>query len=295
MDASVSFSVSTRQGQSYEATTPLNVPAHSQRTVPVASFVEGTGGIAISYTSTGSPVSVFLQQSVIRGLVPGGLSVSAAATERTTEQVITGVVVAGAERQREIGNRDEYLDATNEVRVYSPSRDVEATIRVIGEGGEVLSDALSVPAASVAELDLSALDDGTYTVVVSAPTPVAAAVRLTRGGDGEPDLQWIPAQQQVVSQADFATSALNVGEARLVLSSSEAQSVQLTAADGTTQDIELSAGLKPASMVLARGVSYRITGQSPVYGAVIVGDGNRVAGYAVTSAPSAATGVTVAP
>jgi len=214
----------------------------------------GPGGapLAVQVRSSAGPVSAWLVEGVLRGLVPGGAEVVGAAAAPATSLLVPGVVTAGS--------------APAVLRVANPGAEpVVARFSVVGTSGSAVPSgavpATAVPAGSAVDVELPALPAGGVALAVEADGPVLAAVRTDSApAAGAPgDLAWAPAAEPLSGRALVALPPAPSGssgspDARLVLTSREAAAVDvaIVGADGRTgqaRRVELPASTTTAADV----------------------------------------------
>ncbi|WP_309225438.1 DUF5719 family protein [Quadrisphaera sp. INWT6] len=212
----------------------------------------GGGPLAVQVRSSAGPVSAWLVEGVLRGLVPGGTEVVGPAAAPATSLLVPGVVTAGS--------------APAVLRVANPGAEpVVARFSVVGTSGSAVPSgavpATAVPAGSAVDVELPALPAGGVALAVEADGPVLAAVRTDSApGSGTPgDLAWAPAAEPLRGRALVALPPAAPGssgapDARLVLTSREAAAVDvaIVGADGRTgqaRRVELPASTTTAADV----------------------------------------------
>lgn len=267
----VDVTVLTATGpQQPDALQGLSLGPGEQRSVLLEGVLEGTTGqdagtagpgggpLAVQVRSSAGPVSAWLVEGVLRGLVPGGAEVVGAAAAPATSLLVPGVVTAGA--------------APAVLRVANPGAEpVVARFSVVGTSGSAVPSgavpATAVPAGSAVDVELPALPAGGVALAVEADGPVLAAVRTdSAGGAGTPgDLAWAPAAEPLGGPALVALAPAPPGsgsgsgssaapDARLVLTSREAAAVDvaIVGADGRAgqaRRVELPASTTTAADV----------------------------------------------
>lgn len=161
------------------------VPAGSDRSVVLAGLAPGQKSLAVRARSNGGAISAVIQQSVLRGLVPGGVEFLTPVAAPDQAQVITGVQTLDPALAKELSGQSGYADAQTTLQVAVPgAADAIVQVQVFGQGGPASlpnGGVFTAKAGSVTELPLSGLAAGNYTVQISAPTAVTAAVRSVRG------------------------------------------------------------------------------------------------------------------
>ncbi len=274
------------------------------RQIVLAGLAGNQESLAVRVRSDGGRIAGFVQQSVLRGLTPGGVEMLSPTGGAGVTQVLPGVVVQDDATARRIREQEGYGSAAPQLQVLVPgSSDAVLDIKVYGSDGEVAlpeGGVVTAAAGSVTAVPLEFLPEGNYTVSVTSDVSVVAAARVSRGIDaGEPvDLAGVPAAIRLgsghaVALADGADSSLVLG------APSGRGEVTLTpvAADGVLGDpvmIGIAGGTSVTvpSSSLGRnpaGVIIDATGD-PVYGAQVLTLAGARSGVSVTSVPAGATG-----
>ncbi|WP_258059013.1 DUF5719 family protein [Arthrobacter sp. B1805] len=260
--------------------------------------------VAVRVRSDGGRIAGFIQQSVLRGLTPGGVELLAPSGPAGVTQVLPGVVVQDEATARRIREQEGYGSAAPQLQVLVPgSSDAVLDIKVYGPDGEVAlpgGGVVTAAAGSVTAVPLESLPGGNYTIAVTSDVSVVASARLTRGvDDGEPvDFAGAPAAVRLGS--DHALAFAEGADVSLVLGAPSGRGeVTLTpvAADGALG--------KPVVIGIAGGTSVTVPSSSfgptpagvivdatgdPVYGAQIATLPGARAGVSVVSVPAGATG-----
>ncbi|WP_434992999.1 DUF5719 family protein [Arthrobacter sp. Ld5] len=272
----------------------LVAPGETRRIV-LAALAGDQEQVAVHVRSERGRVSGVIQQSVLRGLTPGGVDLLSPGAPAGLTQVVPGVVVQDAATARRIREQEGYGTAAPALQVLVPgTSDAVLDVRVFGSDGEVdLPGGGVVRAAggAVTSIPLDALPEGTYTAAVTSDVSVVAAARVTRGtGRGDPvDLAGAPAavrlgSDHVVALAEGVDTALVLG------APSGRGEITLTPvlADGALGE--------PVVIGIAGGTSVTVPssslGRSPV--AVLVdATGDPVYGAQVSTLPGKRTGISV--
>lgn len=173
--------------------TGITVPAKSQRVFSLAGFAPNAKYPAVHIVSTGGYVAASLQQTVIRGLEPGGIELTGPTAAPSTDLVFAGVKITGTSAIAERLSADGYADLQAALRVYVPG-DADATITVSvaseSSGSADGSYTLSAPGGVVSELPLKDLPDGSYSVSLESTQPIVAAARTSVLASGAIDFAW---------------------------------------------------------------------------------------------------------
>jgi hypothetical protein len=245
-----------------------------------------------------------VQQSVLRGLVPGGVELLTPTAAPAAGQVVPGVAIQDAATARSIRGQAGYAAASPALQVLVPgTSDAVLDVSVFGADGEVAVDGggvITVPAGALSTVPLESLPAGNYTVAVTADVPVSAAVRLSRGtGPGKPvDGGNAVAAARIGS--DSSVVFADGTDASLVFGSPSGRSeVNVTGirADGTlgaAQVFSIAGGTSvvvPASS-LGGGTAAAVISATgdPVFGAQVNTLSKGAAGISVSPVPTGTTG-----
>ncbi len=275
------------------------VPAGSQRVIPVNGLALEQRAPVIGIVSSGGNVAAYVQESIIRTLVPGGVDLTGQQTPSTT-LVIPGIAVLGEDALAPVNATSiDEDDTMPTLRLFAPDAStVEATVALI-PAGSTLADALAAPevdegsvptdahepapatpepksfdvrltAGTVSELPLSGVAKGEYTVVVSASAPIVGAVRASTTGKAGTDFAWYsPAAElgdrALVTTPDASTVVLAISNA-----TQAERAVVLTGPDGDLP-LTIPAG-GSISTPLQSKAEYSLSGMSGLRAAVRSGE-----------------------
>lgn len=152
--------------------------------------IESDGRITLRVSSS-SPIAATLQESVLEGARPAGVTF-VTPSALGTELVVPGVVV---------GKNAESIPTA---RIVNP-QDSPAKVSVTVVGSSVLevdggSD-FSVPAHSTVDVPLGGIDPGTYSVSIASPAAISAAVALVdrESAQAPRDIAWASATLPVTN------------------------------------------------------------------------------------------------
>lgn len=163
------------------------VEPSSQRIISLAALAPNVGNPVVRVTSTGGQVVPTLQQSVIRTLLPDGVELIAPGANPNVRLVIPGIRLSGISSEHSNEGGEVTIDSEPAVRVGVPGEeDATVTVTAYGVSGKPVAVKSKVPAGRVVELPFGDLDDGVYTLVVSATHPVVAAARTINYADIAP-------------------------------------------------------------------------------------------------------------
>ncbi|MEC5200126.1 hypothetical protein RCH21_002369 [Arthrobacter sp. PL16] len=273
----------------------LVAPGETRRIV-LAGLAGNQDHVAVRVRSDGGRITGVVQQSVLRGLTPGGVELLSPSAPAGVTQVVPGVVIQDPATARRVREQEGYGTAAPELQVLVPgSSDAVLDIKVYGPDGEVdLPDGgvATAPAGSVTAVPLAFLPEGNYTVAVTSDVSVVAAARVTRGiDDGEPvDLAGAPSAVRLGS--DHAMALAEGVDSALVLGAPTGRGeVTLTpvAADGVLGE--------PVVIGIAGGTSVTVPSTSlgrSAAAVVINATGDPVYGAQTMTLPGAGAGISVA-
>lgn len=266
----------------------LLVPPGSSRTINLAGLASDEEHLSVHVRSSGGPVAATVQQSVLRGLVSGGVEHLAPGAAPADSQVMTGVVIQDPKTINALSSRDGFADAVPAVEVTVPgAADAVLDIRLFGRNGQQAlagGGAVTVKAGSVAEIPLNGVPAGTYTVSVTSDVPFAAAARLL-GSPRESapmDFAWSPAAVRLGSQHVVAVPrdgrrflSFGVPDGRATVNYTP---VTVNGKLGKTESVDIAGGTTTVIGVpdTAKGpavIGYVVAASGdPAYGAVLLGE-----------------------
>ncbi|MEY4533089.1 MAG: hypothetical protein RI926_858 [Actinomycetota bacterium] len=186
--ATVTVEVFTEQGY-IEAVSGdgIIVEPGEQRIVSLAGYAPDALAPVVRVLSNGGQILANLQQTVTRTLLPSGVEWVSPGSGLATQQIITGVFVAGQHDH----DRSEVSDATSDlepgIRVLVPGeKNSEVKITLLSTEGKTVDFTANVTAKKVTQLPLAGVSDGTYTVIVTSQEPVVAGVRTVQDATTDP-------------------------------------------------------------------------------------------------------------
>ncbi|MBN9213875.1 MULTISPECIES: DUF5719 family protein [unclassified Microbacterium] len=263
----------------------------TQRVIPLAALALGEENPIVRVTSTQAPVQASLQASLTRVLTPGGVDQIAAVGAPDTSLVIPGVRVALAPDDPDAS------DIPTTLRLVAPASDGTATVTIrsaSGAAGE--PHVVPLTAGVPLQLDLTGLAVGTYTVSVSATTPITGGVWATTGFTAGSDFGWFTGAALLTEPALVAVADGPSPVLTLAADEGDDQTVTVTAADGgDARDVVVPSGASVDVSVTAGSV-YRIdAGSGAVRAAISYAADGALAGYPVQPGDAAAAAILVYP
>jgi hypothetical protein len=180
----------------------------SQRIISLAALAPNLANPVVRVTSTGGQVVPTLQQSVVRTLLPDGVELIAPGATPNVRLVIPGIRLSGMASQHASEGGVVTSDREPAIRVGVPGeQDAAVTVTAYGVSGKPVAVKSNIPAGRVVELPFGKLDDGVYTLVVSATQPVVAAARTINYADVEPFVAGTSANTAPNTPAPSGTSS----------------------------------------------------------------------------------------
>lgn len=190
MVANSSKSPATLTLEMYGSTGPINAPGGkglvvgpgAVRSVVLSGLAPDQELLSVHVKSAGGAVSAVIQQSVLRGLTPGGVDYLAPVQAPASLATIAGVRVQAPADAAKISSQNSYSDAATMLAVTVPGvGDAVVEVKAFGASGQVAlpnGGVFTAPAGKVSSLPLAGLPEGTYSLSISADASVTAAVRL---------------------------------------------------------------------------------------------------------------------
>ena len=282
----------------------LLVAPGTTRSIILAGLAPGQERLSVRVRSAGGPVAAVIQQSVLRGLTPGGVEFIAPATAPALHQVISGVDIQDPAGLAGLTGKSGFGDAGPALQITVPgSADAVIAVKLYGRDGQKAlpgGGVVTAKAGTVTEVPLSGVPAGPYTVAVSSDVSFTAAARVTRGLKTEDasDFAWSAASVRLGSQHVVPVPAS--GDRYLIFGAPEGRATisytPITAdgkvrpaaaadiAGGTTASIKV-----PADVGGSRLVGYLVSAAGdPAYGAVLLQQDGRQDISTVAIAPAAA-------
>ncbi|MFL4476432.1 DUF5719 family protein [Paeniglutamicibacter sp. MACA_103] len=203
----------------------LAVAPGESKSVILAGYAPNESALSAKVTSSGGRINATIQQSTLRGLVPGGVDYLGAAATANNTQVIPGVAILAPKLAGELGRPAANANANAEVVLAATSAEgASVKVRALGPNGEVPipgGGEVVVASNATARMPLGGLPAGNYTIVVEGDSAVSASVKMVRGTKpNEPiDLAWAGAASRLGSEHLLVLPAQ--GRATVVLNAPE--------------------------------------------------------------------------
>ncbi|MBP3043932.1 hypothetical protein KKR91_04830 [Arthrobacter jiangjiafuii] len=182
------------------------VPPGETKQIVLAGLAANEASLAVRVRTSGGPVTALVQQSILRGVTPGGVELIQPATPASPQQVISGVRIQNPADTKKVAAQSGYESVAPALQVAVPgSTNAVVSVRILDAGGDVSvpgGGVFTVPAGGVGQLPLDSLPEGTYAVEVTADVSVVAAAVTGRGAkeDAPVDLAVAPAGERLGSE-----------------------------------------------------------------------------------------------
>jgi len=273
------------------------------RSIILAGLAANEEAAAVRVRSSGGPVTAVIEQSILRGLTPGGVEIIEPTAAPSPRQVITGIALQSPETIRKLAEQEGRASVASTLNVAVPgSTDAVVHLRVFGSDGEVQipgGGVFSVPAGTVGKIPLADLPEGTYSLDLSSDVAFTAAAVFSRGTDPDERVELAVAPADTRMGSEHLAVAVPGGSSSLVFTAPDGSAevrVRAIGPDGKLQ--EEKAVAVPAGRTLTlqfadvgsgnpAGVLVTAVGDA-VYGAQLVtGEGP---GISVLPLPAGSTG-----
>lgn len=292
--ALVSLSVFGAAGETQPAAgQDIVVAARTQRVIPLAAVALGERNPIVRVTASQAPVQASLQSALTRVLNPGGLDQAAAVGTPADDLVIPGVRVTLAPGDAGAS------DVPTILRLLAPAGSGAATVTITDGNGAVGSPReVPLTAGVPLQLDLDGLPIGTYTVSVSATTPLMGAVWATTGFGAGDDFGWFTRADPLTDATLVAVADGPAPALAITAVGSAPQTVTVESLAGSdSREVTVQPGVTTVVDVTA-GATYRLTpsaGGAGVRAGVSYAGGGALAGYPVQAGDAAASAIRVYP
>lgn len=199
----------------------LLVAPGTTRSIVLAGIAPDQESLSIRARSAGGPVTAIIQQSVLRGLTPGGVDFIVPGAAPATRQVMSGVDIQDPASAKALTAKPGYADAAAALQIAVPGpADAVVEIKLYGRDGQKAlpgGGVVTAKGGSVTEVSLAGVPAGQYTVAASSDVSFTAAARVTRGltSNSATDFAWSPSSARLGSQ--HVVTVPRAGDRYLVL------------------------------------------------------------------------------
>jgi hypothetical protein len=282
----------------------LLVAPGSSRSIVLAGLASGQERLGVRVRSTGGPVAAVIQQSLLRGLTPGGIDFITPGTAPSVQQVMSGLDIQDPAGLAALTAKPGFADAGPALEIAVPgAADAVVEVKLYGRDGQKAlpgGGVVTAKAGAVTEVSLAGVPAGTYTVAASSDVSFAATARFTRGLKAEDaaDIGFSASSARLGSQHIVAVPAN--GDRQLVFGAPGGKAtvsytpitedgkirtaITADVAGGTTVSVKVPADVGGSPLV---GYVVSAAGD-PAYGALLLGRDGRQDISAVAVAPEAA-------
>lgn len=205
--ATVSLELFGSQGQiQAPGSRGLLVAPGTSRSIVLAGLAPAEPQLSVHVRSAGGPVAAVIQQSVLRGLTPGGVDFIGPGAAPAVRQVMTGVDIQDPAGLAQLTGKAGYEDAAPSLQLTVPgATDAVVEIKLFGRDGQKAlpsGGVITAKAGTVTEVSLAGVPAGQYTVAATSDVSFVAAARITRGLQEEQpaDVAWAASGVRLGSQ-----------------------------------------------------------------------------------------------
>jgi hypothetical protein len=275
--ASVDLIVYGETGQvDAPGSTGILVQPGEQRIISLAGLAPNLKSPVVNVRSSGGQVTASLEQSVIRGIEPGGVEMVGTTAAPADEQSIVGVLVPTAADPSLSTDVEGFSDETPTVRVLVPGTS-PATVRlgIQSEDGQSTgaSQQVELQPGIATEVPLVGVGLGSFTIRLESDQPIVAAARTSSMGATSKDFAWFSASAPL--GGDFLASVAEGPAPALHLYNPGTTDVGVSvSADGGAQtDVTVAAG-QAAAVPVQSAARYTVRGGNQLIASVSYsGDG----------------------
>lgn len=184
----------------------LLVAPGTTRSIVLAGLAPGEAQLSVHVRSAGGPVAAAIQQSVLRGLTPGGVDFIVPGAAPAARQVMTGLDIQDAGGIAAVTGKGGFDDAGPALAITVPGpSDAVVEVKLFGRDGQKAlpgGGVVTAKGGAVTEISLAGVPAGHYTVSTSSDVSFVASARVTRGVNSEQasDIAWAASGVRLGSQ-----------------------------------------------------------------------------------------------
>lgn len=288
----------------------LQIKPGSSASYVLSGYMPGQSNVSVHVRSSGGPVAAVIQQSTLRGLVPGGVDFITPAAAPSPRQTVTGIELQDPAEAQRLAAAGGFSDAGAALQITVPgAADAVVQLRVYGRNGAVQlpgGGVVTARAGTVTEVPLTGLPEGVYSVSATADVSFTASARVTRGLSASEALDFAvsPASLRL---GDNHVLAVGTGVSRQVVVGVPDGRAQIRAIpvseDGALHSpvtLDVAGGTTAVLDVPDKADGSTVTGcvvsasGDPAYGSLLLkGDGNAIAEAAFVPAVAGAQSLPV--
>jgi hypothetical protein len=275
----------------------LSVAARSVHIVSLAGLAPDEVSPVIHVVSTVGAVYAAVQQSVVRGLTPGGVEVAGPTTAPATTQTIAGVDVSGTTAIAGLLTDPAQADLQSILRLYVPgTTPASVKIHVSEEktGGVQTDYQVGLSPGVVTEFPLQDIPDGTYMVQVTSDQPLVASARTSTVSGAGTDFAWYPATAALDQPFVAAVAPGPTPELHLINTSGADVTVTVTTPSGQQLPGQVPAG-SARNYTFTDPGSYQVQASAPVAATVTYSGNGQISSYGIVRPSPAASPLVVYP
>lgn len=284
----------------------LQVKPNSSASYVLSGYMPGQSNVSVHVRSTGAAVGAAIQQSILRGLAPGGVELITPAAAPAPRQTVTGIELQDPGRAKDLAAKAGFSDAGAAVQITVPgAADAVVQLRVYGPNGAVQlpgGGVVTAKAGTVTEVPLAGLPAGTYSVSATADVSFTASARVPRGlSAGEPLDVAVASASQRIGDNHVVTLGGGGGSRQIVCGVPDGRAqiravpvtedgamhsaVTLDVAGGTTAVLDAPEKVEGSPLT---GYVLSASGD-PAYGSLLFkGDGNSISAASIVPAAAGA-------
>jgi len=184
----------------------LLVAPGTTRSIVLAGLAPDQEQLSVHARSAGGPVTAVIQQSVLRGLTPGGVDFIVPGAAPATRQVMAGLDIQDPASAKALTAKQGFADAAAALQIAVPGpADAVVEIKLYGRDGQKAlpgGGVVTAKGGAVTEVSLAGVPAGHYTLAARSDVSFAAAARVTRGlrADSATDFTWSASSARLGSQ-----------------------------------------------------------------------------------------------
>jgi hypothetical protein len=274
----------------------IDVPARSTRILSLAGLAPDLGDPVIHVVASVGAVYAAVQQSVVRGLEPGGVEMAGPTTAPATSQTLAGVQIAGTSAIAERLGDPDASDLQSVLRLFVPGTDPAAvTVRIAEEksGGAQTEYQVGLTPGVVTEFPLQDIPDGIYSITTESDQPIVIGARTSTVVNGANDFAWYQAVEPLEPSFFVATADGPNPRLHLVNTSGADVAVTMTTPSGVQTSVTIVPGTR--YVPLESGAAYAVTTSAPLSAAVTYFGEGFSSSYPISRPSPAAAPVVVYP
>ncbi len=217
------------------------VPAGGQTPLFIDALAPNHDSVAVHVVARSGQVVARMHESVLRGLIAGGVDVVSPSADPAKRQLIPGVSLVNG-YSKTAG--DPSAPGSTSIRVAVPgSEEAVIKVRLLTSSGSVelpTPAVLNVPAGKVVDIPVSGIASGTYTAVVDADVPVIASAQIGRPpapGHKVVEFAWAPAVP-VIEGGGYTALPPGTRSTVSLVAAGKGSSVTVTPVDAEGKDLD---------------------------------------------------------